>query len=257
MASYSVNVASDTLRQPAGNLTFSFARPLDMSRGVWEVALLQLGCWWSFYNVSATSYNNTRFSFSDGTTSYTVTLRDGVYSAIDLIEIIFASIQGLTSTTVADSIVLSISQATLGFTLQLSNGCTLDLSAGGTSNLYVLFGFAPINYTTQNVLIYSPGQADITSGQNVLNVRAPGLVSSNTVNGQQSNVLFSFSPNSAPGSLLSYTPTSPIWSEVPNQVLSSLTLQITDQAGRIVDFNNGADFSNNGSAFTLVFRERR
>ena len=247
MASYSVNVASDTLGQPAGNLTFSFARPLDMSRGVWECALLQLGCYYTWLNLSSTSYNNTSFSFSDGTTTRTATLRNGVYNALDQ----------LTSTSVADSIVLSVSQATLGFTLLLSNGCTLDLSAGGTSNMYVLFGADPTTYTTQNVLIYLPQQADITASTNVLNVRAPGLVSSNTVNGQPSNILFSFSPYSAPGSLLSYTPVSPIWGEVPSQVLSSLTLQITDQAGRIVDFVNGPGNTNNGSTFTILFRERR
>ena len=257
MASYSVNVASDTLGQPAGNLTFSFSRPLDMSRGVWECALLQLGVWYTWLNLSSTSYNNTSFSFSDGTTTRSATLRNGVYNALDLIQAIYDTIEQLTSTSVADSIVLSVSQATLGFTLLLSNGCTLDLSAGGTSNMYVLFGAAQTTYTTQNTLIYFPEQADITAGTNVLNVRAPGLVSSNTVNGQPSNILFSFSPYSAPGSLLSYTPVSPIWGEVPSQVLSSLTLQITDQAGRVVDFVNGPGNTNNGSTFTILFRERR
>jgi hypothetical protein len=48
-----------------------------------------------------------------------------------------------------------------------------------------------------------------------------------------------------------------VWNEVPNGLITSISLQVQDGLGRIVDFNNGADNVNNGSAFTLIFRERK
>ena len=256
MASYTVDISSDGLRQPAGNIQFSFPKALDMTKGVWEVGCVLAGIWYSWFNVSAAAGNNT-FTYFDGTSSYTGILRDGVYTAVDLIEYIYLAIEGGTSEAVANSITLEISQISLGFTLTLTNGCQLDLSAGGTSQLYRLFGADPINYTTQNVLIYFTGQADITGGYNQITVRLPGLIQNNTLNGVVNNILFSLIPEGEPGSLLNYNPAFPIFSEISSQQLTSINVQVCNQLGQIIDFNTGANYQNNPTYFRFLFRERR
>jgi hypothetical protein len=257
MASYSVSIASAPLGQPAGNIRFSLARPLDCTRGVWECALSFASVWYSWYNVSASAYGNSTFSFSDGTTTYTCTLRDGSYNAQELIDAINVLVLEQAPGTNPTDLVLAINQPTLGFTLTLDNDYELDLSAGGASSLWQLFGADPVNYTLQDTLIFFPRQANIDFGRSVLTIRAPGLITSNTLNGEPSNILYAITPNLPPGSLLAVQPPQFVWNEVPNGLITSISLQVQDGLGRIVDFNNGADNVNNGSAFTLIFRERK
>ena len=177
MSYYTVNVSSELLGQPAGAITVNMTPPLDLTKGVWLCSCQQASLWYTYYNVSASSYNNSSFSFNDGTSTYTATIPDGVYDAALLISSVYAAIAALTSTGVADDITIAISEATLGFSLFLAGGCTLDLSAGG-SQMYLLFGAAAVNYTTQNTLIIFPQHPNITASTSVLSIKAPGLISS-------------------------------------------------------------------------------
>lgn len=254
MASYVVSVASDVLGQPAGNLTFNMTRPLDLTQGAWEMAIVQFSCWYSYFNFSLGDYNNTRFVFTDVTgTARTATLRDGVYSANALCKAVKDKINELAGSATADAIVLFVNEPTLGFGITINNSaCSINFSAAGTSNMYVNLGASITTYTTSAIF---PDQADITSGTNILNVRTP-IVSTSTLNGQPSTILYSFAPNNAPGGLLAYTPQYPVFVGVPNGTVSSLQLLITDQKGRIVNFRNGTGNRNNGSTFTILFRQR-
>lgn len=218
------------LSDPTHNFTIDFSPAINLTNRpgyVWTIGLVNLKCWYSFYNLSAGLYNNTSFIYN----ATTYTIPDGVYNITQL----NTTIQALIGST-------NVSLLTLDSQLKIAVGVTagtLDLSVG---NFYTLLGFdagqaaaplvGPANVIGNNV-------ADVTNGIDVLYVNC-NVVNASFSGARSGQVLFSFVPNKGPGRNLDFSPVNVIYLPVNEQTgyLRQLQLYITDNLGRIVDFNN-------------------
>ena len=252
---YFVSLNSAVARQPAGSFYVPFTRPLDLSHGNWSVAMTDLAVWNTSYNVDA-AYRNLTFdiytSYPTGKT--TLTLTAGVYNAPALIQAITNLITGVSAAAGA-GIVLSINTSQITFNLTITNtGGTFafDPSAGGTSNLFINLGAA--NTTVYTASTIFPNQANISNGVSNYQVRT-NVVGSSYANGQASTVLYNFVPAVAPGALYYVAPAFPIFSQVNQQSISGVQIQITDSNGNVIDLNSGAQGQNNPTNVSLLFRK--
>ena len=230
-----VSLASNSISQfnPTAQSASSFSiilpgsLPLDV--GQWFLAVYQFSAFNTQYNITQALNNNTiRYSPDSGTSYNTVVFPDGLYSISDLITL-FADGVTANGDTAAD-IVLSIvlNQITCEWTLK--NGYYVDMSYG---NIYQNLGFAKQLYVASAV---GPNQADISNGVTNYLVGC-NLVDagSSIVNGNFSNVIYSYYPTTAaPGQL--YTPqiSTPMFLPCIRSKTNVINITITDQLGRPV-----------------------
>lgn len=181
---YMITGVSNLAKQSASDFSINFTRPLDCSQGNWNVSLVDLNVWNTYYNVSNT-YGNTGFRWAvplnadphnppvpPATPNYSpqvlsATLLPGSYNAPTLISDITSIITNynyagagitLSATGAAMGVNLSINTAQLTFDLALGGqGFGFDPSSGGTSNLYRNMGAA------KNVFYTYPGTSTINN----------------------------------------------------------------------------------------------
>jgi len=249
---YFVTLSSSAVQQPANRFTTALPSALELSGGRWSCALVGVALWWTAFNVNAAS-RNTDFDFYDGTSWHTGSLRPGSYNAIALIQAIYDEIATLTSTTIADSITLTVDESVLGFYLVLKDGCEVDFSAGGSSRLNIMLGFAAgVISGPQDERIYAPNQANI-SDISSLQIRCSAVQS--YTNGIPGSTLYTVTPSVGPGALYAVNPAYPVFVPVGGTSISSISIEIVDQDGRPVDFNCGDfPFETNPASVSLLFR---
>jgi hypothetical protein len=129
------------------------------------------------------------------------------------------------------SINLLPNEVTIKVDITLTNSYQIDLSI---SKFNELIGF---NSAIYNTTTSSQNRVDITRGVNNLLIHC-SLVSNSYSNDKSSDVLYSFVPNTSRGSAIHVEPNIPIFvpMRVTNQ-LTELTIRITDQQDRVIDFN--------------------
>lgn len=243
--SFLLNLDSSTATNitKTDDFTIFFNDALNLS-GDWEVALIKSNLYYSWYNISAEKGNNV-FRYYNGALYRTdVTIPDGQYSIDQLNEFVQQVMKDngdftlLGSTEVYD-ISLEPNYSTGRVRIELTNNYRFDLQL---SDLYLLLGFDQIEVT-----ITSEGVnlANINDDINSLLIHCDVIESSASFNNSISNdIIYSFVPDSIPGTNINVEPRWPIY--VPLYVIGNrlkrIRLYLTDNLQRRVNLN-GEPFS--------------
>jgi len=262
-----ITLASNLVSQPPGDFTMNFSQTLRLDVGVWKVALTNLAVWNTAYNISAALGNNTMTIFNpipvDGTPggeTQLLTFPDGVYNGTDIIDALNtflvenSAVQNppvIDSNGVFTPLFLSLDTVQLKFIMNFDTTTGFRVYLNDGSLLYQLLGFDAAEYT---VTTTAQEQANISNGVSAYFVRVNCLDGNFTLlNGNASDIIYSYTPNEPPGSLITYTPTFPIFIRTSGAPLQSVRVYITDQLGRVVNLNGGASNQNNPTTVTLTF----
>lgn len=200
-----------------------------------EVALTRIDTYFSYYNISAALGNNT-FQYNNGSDDVVLTIDDGTYSMETLIdEIHDEMIDAMDYTDVDGENVFDIN-----FSLDLSSGYVTMILTNGFSvdftdrNIRTIFGFNSSNYDTTSI---SESTADINYGVTKVLVHCSLCSGSSWINGNPSDVIYSFSVNQQPNEELIIEP-NPIYVNLNTKSpISNIRMYLTDQLGRALDFH--------------------
>lgn len=202
--------------------TVEFKQPLK-GEGC-AIALKNLTLWNSWHNINSKFKNNT-FGFEcygEGAgKAKEYTIPDGNYTVVDLNNY-FKNVNL--------DIKLSVNFAVSRFVLEVGKSCVMDLT---TSSLHKILGFPQGRYVGTNT---GPYLANISRGIDMLFVHCD-LISDARYNEGFSNVLYSFTPKAAPGTLIDIHINDPIYHKVNVGNIRRVRLWITDQNDQIVDLN--------------------
>jgi len=212
---------------------------IDISDCRYEISLVKLNLWYSWYNISSEYNNQTlRYSSNRGSTWKTITIPEGQYS-IDQLNTLIQSIMYTNGdyytnaqNIISYNITISLEYSTLKVNIQVSNNFQVDLTI---SNLYLLLGFSNIIVTTTQEG-YLP--ANINNDINTLNLTC-SIITGSYQNTNSSNILYTFTPNSLPGSNLDIYPQKLLYLPVVNiRRITSIGISIIDNLNRRVNLNN-------------------
>jgi hypothetical protein len=210
--------------------------PLDRESD-YSLALVSANIWYSWFNISVANGNNT-FRYNNGTSwSQTQTIPDGMYSLSHINEYVQGRIAYLGDTSANISIVANYTTLKCDITCQ--NNYELDLQAS-QSTLHNILGYnSQILSSTGNLTIVfnSENTVNITNDVNSLSLHC-SIVGGSYENSQSSDVIYSFSPNVAPGSLIQLHPNQLLYLPViPKDSIQNIRFRLTDQSGKSIDLN--------------------
>jgi hypothetical protein len=100
--------------------------------------------------------------------------------------------------------------------------------------LYKIFGFEP--QTINQPKAESKFKADITRGVDRVLIHC-SIVGGTYENTFESDVIYSFVPNVAPGSILDIQPFHPIYLPLKETTIRKIRMRVTDQNDRLIDLN--------------------
>ena len=211
----------DSAGQPCQNFTTYFNENIVLDpKKKYKIALINAFLWHSWFNVTE---NNNIFVYKKAGRTFMITIPPGAYNIPDLNNAIkqFSNTEGVT---------IEPNYNTLRCKITLAAGYEIDFTH--ERSLRHLLGF-------KSRLVTESGDGDlsvdITSVHSLL-IRC-SLVTGSFINGTSSDVLYSFTPNTPPGTLLHMAPTQPIYLPVSqNNTITAITINITDQSGNMVDF---------------------
>jgi hypothetical protein len=225
--------ARDSDRYDASDFVTFFSQPIKLPNMYdWYIALDKAALWYSYPNVSATSYDNAKFTYYNGSAWKDVTIDEGNYSISDLNTAIQAAItaQGDTGTNIA----FVPNFNTQKVEVQFLSSYEWDPS---TSQMYLLFGFSdaqaagPISVNT-----VSDNIANVTNGITSLYIKTDLLEQSfqNTSGGQ---VIYSFLPDGPPGSIIDIDPPERVYVQLrKNYEIQNIRIYVQDNLNRTIDF---------------------
>lgn len=219
------------------DFSVTYSRPIDISDGIYQVALQKLNLWYSFYNI-AEQYNNNTFKYYDGTTWKDVIITDGQYSINQLNDALHRIMDANGDSTTDPvtgqplyDVKIVPNFSTLRVRIEVSNSYEVDLTV---SDLNDLLGFDKIivDSTQEGSKV-----ANINRGINTLQLHCD-IISSSYQNEITTDLLYSFVPNTPPGSNIEIAPRHEIYLpiRIPYQI-RNIRIYITDQLQRPVDLN--------------------
>lgn len=231
-----VNITSDNklASETTDNFSITFGPNIPIN-GNFGMALESLSLWYSWYNISS-DYNNTQLRYYNGSAWKNVSITPGLYGVTDINT--YLQNQMLANgdfTTGAGGNIFYISLTpdynTFKLQVTVSNSYQLDLSIG---NLYLLLGFNPIIVTSTQ---QGTNNINISNGVDRVLVHLDCITGS-WLGSSSSDVLYSFSPDGSPSSLLQIKPYRLIYLPMNRSgYLNSLRVYITDQQGRRLNLN--------------------
>lgn len=203
--------------------------PLDRNSN-YEIALVSANIWYSWFNISAANGNNT-FRYHNGILwSAVQTITDGMYSISHINDFIQGRITSLGDT--PESITIVGNFTTLKCDISISNNYQLDLSI---STLHNILGFDSQILTTG--VVSSANTVDITNGITSLSIHC-SIAGGSYENSQSSDVIYSFSPNVSPGSLIQLHPNQLLYLPIiPKDSIQDIRFRLTEQSGKAIDLN--------------------
>jgi hypothetical protein len=221
----------DTNIYSSGDFTTKFESPIQLN-GTWEIGLVRASCWYSFPNVSNTTYNNALIQYNNGAVDKQFTIPEGTYPVADLNTYIQNQITA--NGDVGGNITITPNYNTGKITVVIAGGYNLDLSV---SNFYLLLGFSatqvalPIAVTTTG-----DNLADITNGVDNLYIRC-SAVKGSYVGANNSDGIYAFLPDKPPHSSIDILPNTTTYVSLDeNSLLDRIRMYITDQQGRLINF---------------------
>lgn len=227
-------------QQTSEDFTVTFNPPIILE-GNYEICLFQLNLWYSWYNISTIKSNNT-FRYNNGVTWETVNIPDGQYTLEQLNDLLHDVMKENGDFTIDAfgleqyDIIIEPNFSTLRTNITLTNSYQLDLS---TSNLYLLLGWESqiYNFTGSQDGV---NVANINDDINSLLVHCDKINGNYTLsNNDASDVMFSFVPESIPGTNINITPNNLLYLPITTRanVISSMRMYITDNLNRVVRLN--------------------
>lgn len=224
---------------PSNDFTINFDRGINLSDGQYELALIRANLWYSWANISATKQNNTLRYYS----TYNIpgwrpliTFPDGQYTIDDINNYLKTKMTENNDYITNPSgervfpITIEPNYSTLKTDITITPSFQLDLT---TSTLNLLLG-----WTQQIVTISGAGDrlANINDSINSLVIHC-SLIASSYKNGVNSDYLWTFVPNTPPGSNIDVEVKNLIYLPIfePYQI-TRIRIYITDQLGRPLDF---------------------
>jgi hypothetical protein len=258
---YPIFVSSKLAQQPAGQFTMTVPGGVDVSKGKWRVSVAFYQIWYSIPNISVKNNNNQIRYYDASLSSWeTLTFPTAGYLVSDICAYFTANVSAGASAGIVFGPFL-----TTGTQVTLASGYQVDFSSGASAGMANILGFATQVYSTTGTTI-SPNSANITNGLNSFLFSFPGLIDpsfSLSGNGQSnatltpSDVLYQGAFAVPFGYKQTVEPQNPI--PIPllkgMKNVSTINVKITDQDGKTLDFNQGANYSNNASSFTLLFEQ--
>ena len=213
--------------------------PLTFPEGAcsYEMALIKLETYYSFPNVKSTN-NALRVSLDDGKTWKLIEIPVGCYEITDInkeLQRLITSVGGK-----SDRITFSPNLNTLR--------CMLDIK---DENYRVDFN---VKNSIRKVLgfdakIYSKGRHEGEQLVNILDVNSIlvncDVIGASRVNGKEAPVIHNFFPNVGPGEKIVETPKNLIYVPIMLNVISQMTVWVTDQSGKELDLQ--------GEELTITF----
>lgn len=234
--SYLLNISSNDRQagQATDNFTVGFSPALRIPRN-YEISLHSCSLWYSWYNIAA-QYNNQSFRYNNGSTWKTITITPGLYSLPDINTFVqnamlangdFTNVGGVNQF----YITLTPDYNTFKCLITISNSYQVDLTVG---NLYQLLGFTSIIVSSTQEGV---NNVNITNGVDKVLLHIDCITGS-YVGGASSDVIFSFSADVSPSSLIEITPTKLIFLPLTQTgYLDKMRVYITDQSGNRLNLN--------------------
>ena len=237
---------SNTSSQRPSNFRHIFRDPIHLDRNKdYQIALSSLSMYNESPNISV-SYGNNTFAYSrdNGVSFTTLTIPSGIYSIEQLdtkINDLILADGGL-----ENKINLIPDYSILRVVLYITDSnYRLDLTTG---NLRNLLGFDSAIYTTTTT---AQSAADVSNGVISYNLNCSLVLrNSSYINGNRSNSLFAFVPNTSSGSLFYISPVNLEFLDINTKDITSIEVNLQDNLGReLVDLTSPV-------RFTLVIREK-
>jgi hypothetical protein len=236
MANLLVSVSSDnrSSNENTDAFTVNFSSPIPVY-GNWALALESASIWYSYYNISS-DYNNNTFRYYNSSTWKIITIPSGQYTIDDINTAIHVGMKTNGDYTVVsgvDTFDITILPDYNTFKLQInvSNGYRVDLTVG---TIYQLFGFEPIIVTTSQ---QGKNNVNISNGIDRILIHVD-CVTGSFSGTNASDVIYSFTPDGAPSSLLQIRPYRLIYLPINRSPhLYSLRIYLTDQQNRRLNLN--------------------
>jgi hypothetical protein len=216
----------------------------------WEVSLVKLNAWYSYYNIDADQYQNNILTYLDpDEVVHNVVIPDGMYTveAINNLLLIDLQTNGFYDPLIdpLPPIYIYPNYNTIKVELVVTDPTfAFDLS---TSRLWYILCFDE-SQTAGLIITRTPGQhtANITNDINELQVRCSLLdgAGSSYTNAELGSVLYSFAPETPPGSAITVNIPERIYAPILTytEQIRNVRVEITDQLGRLINFN-GEDVS--------------
>lgn len=235
MASILLNLSSDSrlASETTDNFTVNFSPSVPIP-GNWTVALQSASLWYSWFNISP-DYNNQTFRYYNGSVWKNITITSGLYGLPDINTFIQAQMKANGDYTAGSPdvfyITLSPDYNTFKCLITVSGGYQVDLTVG---NLYLLLGFNPIVVTTSQEGV---NNVNITNGVDKVLIHVDCVTGSYTGT-TTSDVIYGFSPNVQPSSLIEIVPYQLVSLPVNKSgYLNYLRVYVTDQQNRRLNLN--------------------
>jgi hypothetical protein len=209
---------------------------------IWEVALHKSNCWYSWYNISAAKGNNIMTYDNGVAADKTVTIPDGQYTLTQINQVLQDFMEAEGDFTVGASgdneyhIVISPNFSTLRTRIVIDNSYEFDMTIG---DLRLLFGFDSQRLIGDDTY-ESESVANINDSINSLVIKTDVIkASSSWTNNVKSRVLYTFVPNTPPGTNIEISPVTPIYVPVDlvDLQLRRMRIQIVDNLDRVIDFH--------------------
>ena len=226
---------------PADNFRVNFKPPLFFGSGKYECALVSANVWNSIANISATEYNNARFSYRvGGGPIINIDIPEGTYSIVDINAAIFQGLvnNGDEGPAGTPSIELVPNFNTLKIEIVINDPAfQVELN---TSDFYKLLGFSDAQAAVP-LIVSTVGDnvANINNDINKLLITTTFLDNSGASydGANTSNVLYSFVFSNPPGANEDITPAERLYIPMNNaKQISYVQMQIKDNLNRDVDF---------------------
>ena len=229
-----VNISTSSLDNitDTHNFSVNFSN-LEFNRDKeYQIALLNYSMWYSWYNISSALGNN-KFYYYNGATNRTITLPDGQYGISDINSYIKSQITLLGDN--QDNITITGNYNTLKVDIVVVGSYTVTF---GANSLYIILGFNNAQVLTAGTTA-SPNQPNVTNGVDALNINTSLIDSnSNLLNDNHSSAIFSFVPQSGPGSNLNERIAFPIYLPLnAHGNIYNVQFSVSDQNGNILDLN--------------------
>jgi hypothetical protein len=239
--SYLIKIDSSTLTGVnSANYSTNFSTTLKLD-GKYEIALVRANIWYSWYNISS-EYNNTVFKYSTPNIfNYkSIIIPSGNYSIEDLNFYIQSQLEkngDWDSVNQKHYITISPNYNTGKVEITVSNNYVITLM---DNDLNITLGFEKLilvnNLGPAEKVFTGSKVADITNGINSIMIHCD-LVVDSFENGVSGDVVWSFTPNSAPSTNLDIEPLQRIYLPIKTNNIQKITMKITDQKNRVLNLN--------------------
>lgn len=225
------------------DFTVRMQSPIDLQGLKWNLSLHQLTTYYSWWNISSGLGTNI-FKYFNGLVNRTLTLEEGQYSFVTLVDHIHDKMIALGDYTAGTPPLFDVNfemDLSDGFvTMLLANGDTVDFTG---LNIRTIFGFASQIYNASTV---APKVANIRYGTDLLQLHVDVIGGNTVYNGVDSDVIYTFGIGVQPNEIIEIEPNNSLSIGVNRQnQIDRIRVYLTDQAGTVVNLR--------GSLLSCVF----